>query len=285
MWQQAMRRSSPAADADHSHGGGYLASAADLVIGLLFIFIILVVVLAIRDQGQRQQIEEQGRRTLEQLQIKQATITAQQRQIEAQRLELTGAGDPLVFVTRSLGDGLKSLLPNIRLDPTTGVISLPEQVLFPRGSADLNAAGVSALARASEFLANAMPCYVENQQAGRDCSQNTKAYRIETIFIEGHTDNVPFAAGPIDNFVLALARARAVERALVANTPLSGFRNRANQPLFSFSAYADMRPITGIDPSDAQNRRVDLRIVLSYRPIEELVPALRIPQLPTIDAQ
>jgi flagellar motor protein MotB len=277
MWQQAIRRSSPASDADHSHGGGYLASAADLVIGLLFIFIILVVVLAIRDQGQRLQLEEQGRRALEQLQLKQATITSQQRQIENQRQELTGAGDPLVFVTRQLGDGLKSLLPNIRLDPTTGVISLPEQVLFPRGSAELNPAGVNALARASEFLAIAMTCFVENQQADRDCSQNAKAYRIETIFIEGHTDNVPFAAGPIDNFVLALARARAVERALVANTPLSTFRNRANQPLFSFSAYADMRPISGTDPSDAQNRRVDLRIVLSYRPIEELVPALRLP--------
>jgi hypothetical protein len=56
---------------------------------------------------------------------------------------------------------------------------------------------------------------------------------------------------------------------------LAEFRNKAGQPLFSFSAYADTRPLPNTDPTDGMNRRVDLRIVLSYKPIGELIPALQ----------
>ncbi len=276
MWTAGARRHQPSSEQEGTHGG-YLASAADLVIGLLFIFIILVVVLAIRDQAQRQQIEEQQRRTLERYEQNEKSMAGFKATIEAQRQQLSGSGDPLVFVTQILGAGLKRQLPNVRIDPSTGVISLPEQVLFARGASDLNQAGVESLAKASQFLAVAMPCFVENQQVGRDCSHNPRRHRIETIFIEGHTDSVPFAPGTRDNFDLALARARAVERAMVANTPLSAFRNRADQPLFSFSAYADLRPIRGTDSADAQNRRVDLRIVLSYQTFDEIMPQLQIP--------
>jgi flagellar motor protein MotB len=230
--------------------GGYLASASDLMIGLLFVFIILVVVLAL----------EQRR---------------QQHAIDVQRQGLVGAGDPLIVVTGAVGAALAKVLPNVRVDPKTGVISLPEDVLFPRGSAQLSESGRRVLASAAEQLAIAMPCYVDNQRAGRDCSANPYGHEIETLFIEGHTDSVPFAGGSNrDNFDLALARARAVEQVMVLNTPLSGFRNKADQPIFSFSAYADTRPLPGTDPTDGANRRVDLRIVLSYKPIEQLIPAL-----------
>lgn len=261
MRDRSSRDSEDHLASDSAHGGGYLASASDLMIGLLFIFIILVVVLAIQTQTQWRELNER--------------IEQQQAKIEVQRKQLVGSGDPLVFVTKRLGEGLQGVLPNIRVDQATGVLSLPEQVLFPRGSSDLSSAGARALAAAAEFLSSEMLCYVENRHHGRDCSNNPLGHRIETIFIEGHTDSVPFAAGPRDNFDLSLARARAVERAMVSNSPLSEFRNRSGQPLFSFSAYADTRPIKGTDPADAQNRRVDLRIVLSYRPIEELMPGLR----------
>ena len=98
---------------------------------------------------------------------------------------------------------------------------------------------------------------------------------IETVFIEGHTDSVPFASGGRDNFDLSLARARAVEQVMVLNGPLVDFKNKASQQVFSFSAYADKRPLPNTDPTDGVNRRVDLRIVLSYKPIEELIPALK----------
>lgn len=248
MWlrtQQGQAADDVASDSD----GGYLASASDLMIGLLFVFIILVVVLALEQRRQQVNIEEQ-------------------------RARLIGSGDPLIVVTGAIGSALKKVLPNVEVDDKTGVISLPEDALFAIGSAQLNESGQLVLRQAADQLAIAMPCYVDNQRAGRDCSSNPYKHEIETIFIEGHTDSVPFAAGLKDNFDLSLARARAVDKVLVLSTSLAGYRNKAQQPLFSFSAYADTRPRPGTKPTDAGNRRVDLRIVLSYQPIEKLIPSL-----------
>jgi outer membrane protein OmpA-like peptidoglycan-associated protein len=247
----AMRRQEAGQQRESAAGeGGYLASASDLMIGLLFVFIILVVVLALEQRRQQQLVDEQ---------------TA----------KVVGAGDPLIVVTKAIGDALAKDLPNIRIDPETGVISLPEGVLFPRGSAQLSDSGRAVLGRAAEQLALAMPCYVESHRARQPCPENPYAHEIETIFIEGHTDSVPFVGGVRDNFDLSLARARSVQQAMVTNGPLAEFRNKAGQPIFSFSAYADSRPLPGTDPMDGANRRVDLRIVLSYKPIGELVPALK----------
>jgi flagellar motor protein MotB len=230
--------------------GGYIASASDLMIGLLFVFIILVVVLALEQRRQQQELD-------------------------AQRAGLVGAGDPLIAVTGTVGGMMEKVLPKVRVYPKTGVISLPEDVLFARGSAQLSDSGRQALELARVHLADAMQCYVDNQRAGVPCPGNPYGHEIETVFIEGHTDSVPFAGGGRDNFDLSLARARAVEQVLVLGGPLADYRNQAGQPVFSFSAYADKRPIPGTDPTDGANRRVDLRIVLSYKPIDELLPALR----------
>jgi len=166
------------------------------------------------------------------------------------------------------------VLPNVKVDAKTGVISLPEAVLFARGSAQLSDSGRQVLGNAAEQLAIAMPCYVDSHRQGKRCPENPFGHEVETVFIEGHTDSIPFAAGNRDNFDLSLARARAVEKVMVLNTPLAAYRNKDKQPLFSFSAYADTRPLKGKESTDGENRRVDLRIVLSYKPIEQLIPAL-----------
>lgn len=245
--------SSCAAEPESDSDGGYLASASDLLIGLLFVFIILVVVLAL-EQRRQQQV------------------------MEAERMGLIGRGDPRGAVTDAIGAGLAPTLPGIRIDRERGVISLPEDVLFDRGSAELSSKGKTALRNAVSSLAATLPCYVANQRHLKSCTGNPHGHEIETIFIEGHTDNVPLLRPGYDNTNLSLDRARAVERALVRATPLAGYRNLSGQPLFSFSAYADSRPLKGTDPSDARNRRVDLRIVLTYRPIEELIRDLGLPQ-------
>ncbi|WP_242508562.1 OmpA/MotB family protein [Rhodocyclus purpureus] len=219
------------------------------MIGLLFIFIILIVVLALEQRRQQQEVE-------------------------VERATLLGAGDPRGNVTKAIGDGVKLALPGVRVDRESGVISLPEEVLFDLGSAELTSAGKDALAGAASRLTQVLPCYVSNQRRGRNCPENRSGHEIETIFIEGHTDNRPMLRAGYDNTNLSLDRARAVERALVLGTPLREYRNKADQPLFSFSAYASSRPLRDSLPSDSRNRRVDLRIVLTYRPIEELLPML-----------
>jgi flagellar motor protein MotB len=223
---------------ESGEGGGYLASTADLMIGLLFIFVILVVILAIKAQE-------------------------------------PSPDDPRKVLTQTLGSGLTGKFPGIRIDAETGVISLPEEVLFTRGSAVLTQQGLSLLADVARELESKLPCFVENQRRRLNCSSNPENHQVETIFIEGHTDSVPFAAGPRDNFDLSLQRARSVEQALVSET-LKTFRNRSSQPLFSLSAYADTRPIKGTDPADGKNRRVDLRLVLHYKSLQEMMQGSRL---------
>lgn len=221
---------------------GYLVSATDLMIGLLFVFIILVVVLALE----------------------------QKRQQEA----IFGLEDPRGKVTQELGDGMKKGLPGIQVDRENGVISLPEDVLFDLGSAQLKPQGVSALGAAVIRLSKILPCYVANQRSKLDCeASNPFGHEIDTIFIEGHTDNVPMRRVGYSNIKLSLDRAEAVKAALVQGTALDEYRNKSGQPMFSYSAYADSRPLRGLDPSDGRNRRVDLRIVLTYKPIKDLLPA------------
>ncbi|MCK9988466.1 MAG: chemotaxis protein MotB [Azoarcus sp.] len=246
MWN--FHRSGPSAGETQTESeGGYLASASDLMIGLLFVFIILVVVLAL-EQRRQQQV------------------------MEAQRDAVLRAGDPRGIVTKAIERGIKDALPGIRVDPESGVISLPEDVLFAVGSAELTPQGRGALALASQGLTGVLPCFVASEMtASRDCRDNRAGHQIETIFIEGHTDNRPLRRNGYDNINLSLDRARAVQAALVAGSALDVYRNKAGQPLFSYSAYADTRPLRGTDPSAGQNRRVDLRIVLTYRPISEVL--------------
>jgi flagellar motor protein MotB len=68
------------------------------------------------------------------------------------------------------------------------------------------------------------------------------------------------------NTKLSLDRAISVNNAMVQGTPLTGFKNHQGHPIFSYSAYAENRPLIKNDPTDGRNRRVDLRIVLTYRP-------------------
>jgi flagellar motor protein MotB len=81
-----------------------------------------------------------------------------------------------------------------------------------------------------------------------------------------------------DNKSLSFDRARAVYENFVDRTDgsqLGQFRNASKQPIFSMSGYADTRLLSGIEGADQRNRRVDLRIVLTYRkPIDEAIPGI-----------
>jgi flagellar motor protein MotB len=226
-----------------------MASSSDLMVGVLFIFIIIIAVIALLKKQQD------------------ASIAATIKRI----------GDPRGFVTERIGEEIKEVSAETVVDPVTGVISFPEKILFPLGRSSLSVEGVAALKKITEQLERNLPCFVANTYRESECKKvNPDRHTIETIFVEGHTDSIPFAAGAGDNFRLSLERARAVDAQLVQQSSLRELRNEAGQPIFSFSAYADSRPRSGLEPRDSRNRRVDLRVVLTYRPIEEVLPALAI---------
>ena len=217
----------------------YLASAADLMIGLLFVFIIMVAFLAMQKKAEQE--NRQGQR------------------------------DPRGVVTLAIGDEIKKSLPTVKVDPASGVITLPEELLFDIGSSVLKDSAVGQLSDTSKKLSEVLKCFVANQRLKLSCKQNPYGHEIETIFIEGHTDSRPMNRDG-GNIKLSLDRAISVNNVLVLGTSLADFKNKDNHPIFSHSAYAESRPLIKEDPTDGRNRRVDLRIVLTYRPPEVDTP-------------
>lgn len=239
------RRPQPAAAVAAAGEGGYLASASDLMIGLLFVFIILVVVLALEQRRQEDVAKS--------------------------------AGDPRGAVTVAIGEALKAAQIQVAIDPVSGVISLPSDLLFEVGESTLSPQAQASLAAARARLEQVLPCYVASERrtlAKSACPNNPGQHEIDTIFVEGHTDNRPMYRYKEDNTTLSLNRARAIQGGLLSDSRMGNYRNANDQPLFSYSAYGETRLLKGIPGDDARNRRVDLRIVLSYQPLEQTLKNL-----------
>lgn len=231
MLKRSQLQTSPSSGGEDQN---YMASAADLMIGLLFVFIIMVAFLALQNKTEKEASE--------------------------------GDKDPRGTVTLAIGNEIKNTLQTVTIDPASGVITLPEELLFDSGSSELKDTAIQRLGETSVKLTEVLKCFVANKRVNSKCKNNPYGHEIETIFIEGHTDSRPMnkVGG---NTKLSLDRAISVNNSLVYGTPLTEFRNHQGHPIFSYSAYAENRPLIKNDPTDGRNRRVDLRIVLTYRPI------------------
>ena len=224
-------RRRPKASHESVEESGYMASASDLMIGLLFIFIVMVMVLLARKPDPAPEPPP----------------------------------DPLAAVVQAIGSRLQSAGVPVTINQASGVITLPADTLFALGQPDLQLNGQTTLRQAAEQLQSILPCYIYSQRhkLPSDCPPNPQAVEIETVLIEGHTDSAPLHRGDYTNWHLGLDRARAVYKVLNAGL-MQGFRNDREQPVFGISSYADERPQSKID--DALNRRVELRFVLAFQP-------------------
>lgn len=93
---------------------------------------------------------------------------------------------------------------------------------------------------------------------------------LDTIFVEGHTDNRPFWGAPgKGNWGLSTFRAISLweywGETIDKDIALYDLRNHEGQPLFSVSGYADTRPVTEVQNEESDyelNRRIDIRITI-----------------------
>jgi chemotaxis protein MotB len=213
---------------------GYLASASDLMVGLLFVFIIMVVILSQRVDLVTNENENKNK-------------------------------DPLESAVLTIGERMRKAGVPVTIDPSSGVITLPADTLFPSGIAELNANGVEVLNKARLSLDEILPCYIFSERKNRfACPPNPSEVEIETIFIEGHTDSKPLHKGIYTNWHLGLDRARAVYEVLTAGS-MSSYKNERELDAVGISSYADKRPAKGGLFDDSKNRRVELRFVLAYK--------------------
>lgn len=231
----------------HAEEENYFISMTDMMVGLVFIFIILMMYYAM-----------QFRLTTDQL---------------------TSADRTRSTILFQLEDYLRQKGVKVEVDTRTGVLRLPDEILFDSAQAVLKPEGVTALGHLADGLMLILPCYTAGVE--RDISCPPLGHKIESVFIEGHTDSDHFAgaAGLTDNWDLSVVRATNTYRQLIAmRSELESLCLSSNSgtcsPILSVSGYADKRPVaSGSDEAaKRRNRRIDLRILMAAPKASETAP-------------
>lgn len=290
-----------------AHAAGeesYLASLSDLMVGLLFIFIIILMAFALnlrkaetetqqsteqlRTETQQQQQEQVRLKTeTEQLKLEQFRLMQETEVYIEQQLRLRQEKERLENVIEQLTNNnavRQALLEDIQqdlavrgvrvfVDEKNGILRLPEALLFASGEAQFSTEGYAALKDLALVLATILPCYsLWTAEFMGECGDVPPQARLEAVFIEGHTDDRPIRTPEYaDNWALASARAFNTYQTLITEAPiLDQLQNQQQQTLLSVSAYEARRPVAPNDsePNRRNNRRIDLRFIMSSPPPE-----------------
>ena len=210
----------------------------DLMVGLVFVFIILLMYFAMQFQD----------------------VTE----------ELTGANKTRTEILEQLQKTLKERGVEVVIDLQDGVLRLPDSILFDSGQSVLKPQGRDAVAQLADALNDVLPCYTEGIPKSSTCPASE--HRIESVYIEGHTDTDHYAGsgGLQDNWDLSVVRATNTYRALILFKPplgeLCARKGQRCDPVLSVSGYGAQRPVPGGSGSEEEqktrNRRIDLRLIM-----------------------
>lgn len=256
--------------ADSGQGGhSYLASVSDLVSALIFVFIIMLAVFA----------------------YQLANVTE----------DLTAADETRDRMLQEIASRLQDSGMRVEVLSNQGVLRLSENSInFPSGSEIPAADHHANVGRLAQAIADVVPCYVSPKRSAfvargdanvpgycqppadpstYNCREETLPWLLETLLIEGHTDDVPVSAGRRfrDNLELSSIRASTVQGMIIACEPgVKNLHNTDDYPILSTSGYGDTRPVSNsseqTDDTRRVNRRIDLRFLLE--PPEGALPSV-----------
>ena len=225
----------------------YWMSFSDLMSGLLIIFILAAIALIIeltQKSANWDEVIEQVKKAEE---ARDSLVTEIQRELSKEGIQVV-------------------------INDSTSVITIPEkQLKFGSARFDLprDESTLAGVQKIGEVLYSAL-------------TKDERSSYLDTIFVEGHTDCVPYYNLNIKhNWGLSTFRAIAVWEFWTAQSkealklPLNTLTNGSNRKLFSVSGYADTRPLPNTvcdkanDPELAKNRRIDLRFTVKRPSLEE----------------
>lgn len=220
----------------------FFTSFTDLLVGVIFMFILLLMVFALNMKKTET--------------AKPVIVTEQIR----------------ANILNEIARRMKDRGTPVTLDLANGVVRLPESLLFESGKWVLLPEGKQAVESLAQVMGEILPCA---SLASKPCQWSPQAVMLDTVLIEGHTDNRPFNAQGMTNWELSAFRSIAVYRAMIDVAPEleSGISNPNRQPLVGVSAYADRRPVS-VDALDP-NRRIDVRFTMRANDMQSAaVPAV-----------
>jgi len=169
------------------------------------------------------------------------------------------------------------------VDQRSGVLRLSDAVPFETGQSALTDTARRSVTGLGEVLAEVLPCF--SSSARPDNCEIGGSSILEAVLVEGHTDRQLFrgmteAASAAQNDRLSTERALSVFGLLrQQQRVLDQLTNPSNEPLLGVSGYGQRRPLPeamgNIEAHFAQNRRIDIRFVLSSRTSDEIQMLLR----------
>jgi chemotaxis protein MotB len=272
-------------------GPDYFASMTDMVVGVLFVFIIMVAYFAFQVSNEDSvplslyEAEQQKNKAL-MVEVERLELEIKVLEEEVERLrKLLKQKDPMVAyienatITRNeiVTDVIKDL-KKYGIDAKShqkGVVTISGKGLFANSRSDLSSVfgAEQRVNLLSEVLVERIVCNVLGTKLNKDDYNTCNPYHvfIESVYIEGHTDNVPITNGRVlkdgsrNNLELSARRATNTYGSMVTHLPESlSMINPSGQQVLSVAAYGKQRPISGNGTRSGRqnNRRIDIRFVM-----------------------
>lgn len=218
----------------------YWMTFSDMMSALLVVFILASVILIL------------------QLMEIQRELQKRQMQFEQELVELRKAEQVRRTILDEAVEALRERGIKVEVSENHTVLSIPNDLLgFDTGAYDIHAAYQ---ARALEI----------GKVINEVISREDRVEFLDTIFIEGHTDNRPLQ-GFMGKGNWGLSTFRAISlwqfwgSALSPDEQLARLNNKDGKPLFSVSGYGETRPVLVDQQTEddfKRNRRIDIRFTI-----------------------
>ncbi len=154
-------------------------------------------------------------------------------------------------------------------DVKKGIISFSsEAISFSSGKSTVDEDQKERLLLIRDLLKTVVPCYVNEKSTETgfmafSVCKNYMVGRLESIVIEGHTDNMPVKSSRFDNIDLSYERAKEVYNVIV-DDELKGLKNNDGHNLFTVLGAGATHPINyhKTPTNDLENRRIEIRFIM-----------------------